>query len=246
MAQYTTRTCHVCGIRKPQPEMTQASVKVNVGGSRATASGATVVGAMLGDKKSQKAIGSTVFNSGARTYHRTKKVWVCGDAACRRAVGMSGNSEGNLGGIVMIGIGILLLVFMVFLGKVFGTAEEREQKRLMERVEAAQTARADQINAAPAATSAVINEQPVAPAADMDMLREAFIALPQQDRERVQSALSERGLYNGEVDGVVGKKTLDGLAAVVILEQQRNPSLRIESQAQFSELMRRVVRNESQ
>lgn len=77
MATYTNRTCHSCGIRKPQPQMNQSIIYDEVGKSTTGVSAATWIGLGLGDKKSTRSVGSWLFNSGQRTYKRKKTVWLC-------------------------------------------------------------------------------------------------------------------------------------------------------------------------
>ena len=77
MAEYTKRTCHKCGKRDIQPHMKQIEIEYTSGSSKSGVSGATVVGAVLGHKASERAIGRTIFNSSKRNYKRRKKVWVC-------------------------------------------------------------------------------------------------------------------------------------------------------------------------
>lgn len=74
---YTKRTCNNCGIRKPQPQMYQREVTVKTGKSRQGLSKRTLMGALLGDNKSNNSLHSWVFNTNQRTYSRNKKVWLC-------------------------------------------------------------------------------------------------------------------------------------------------------------------------
>jgi hypothetical protein len=77
MTSYVNRTCHICGIRKPQPEMHQEEVYVETGKSKAGVSGATWTGALLGNQKSVNSINRWLFNTNQRTYMRKKIVWMC-------------------------------------------------------------------------------------------------------------------------------------------------------------------------
>ena len=81
MAAYANRTCYKCGIRKPQPQMFQREIYVEVGKSQTGISGATMVGVLVGDKKSGSQFRNWMFNSGQRTYKRKKQAWMCGDCA---------------------------------------------------------------------------------------------------------------------------------------------------------------------
>jgi hypothetical protein len=107
MAKYTTRTCHSCGIRKPQPEMHKETVYVESGRSRSGVSGATGIGLFLGDKKSTDAVNRWLFNSGQRTYQRKKEVWVCSKCGGRGVDGLA-STVGSI--IVLVG-----LVFVISL-----------------------------------------------------------------------------------------------------------------------------------
>jgi hypothetical protein len=77
MAKYANRTCHSCGIRKPQPQMYQYETYVQVGKSKSGISTSTVVGSLLGDKKSENVVNRWLFNTNQRNYKRKKTVWLC-------------------------------------------------------------------------------------------------------------------------------------------------------------------------
>ena len=77
MARYAVRTCADCGLRLPQPQMTQVVREVDVARGRDSINGLTVIGAVLGDRKSTRKIKSTFFNSGERVYKRKVKAWLC-------------------------------------------------------------------------------------------------------------------------------------------------------------------------
>lgn len=51
MANYATRTCHACGIRKPQPQMTSKEIYVETGKSKARVSSATWIGSLVFNNK---------------------------------------------------------------------------------------------------------------------------------------------------------------------------------------------------
>lgn len=108
MARYTIRTCKMCGYRASQPDMNQREVYVTVGKSRQTVSGATLFGAMLDDKRSKKAIGAALFNTGERSYTRKQTIWVCHDDDCLKqaaALGKHGAGDPFLGRVVkMVGL----------------------------------------------------------------------------------------------------------------------------------------------
>jgi hypothetical protein len=75
---YVKRTCSQCGYRDIQPNMRQIEIEYESGASRSSASKATYVGWLLGDKASGRAVMRSWFNSGKRKYTRKRKVWVCG------------------------------------------------------------------------------------------------------------------------------------------------------------------------
>ena len=76
---YTKRTCHHCGKRDIQPNMRKVQIEYTSGTSQKTMSTGSVVGALLGDKRSQQQNGDSIFGTSKRKYKRKKDVWVCGD-----------------------------------------------------------------------------------------------------------------------------------------------------------------------
>lgn len=108
---YTNRTCHECGIRKPQPQMVSKEIYVETGKSKTGVSGATFVGSMLGDKKSSNSIGSWLFNSGQRTYKRKRKVWLCSGCKNKFNDGEKALETINMvAGVILLGI-ILFFIY---------------------------------------------------------------------------------------------------------------------------------------
>lgn len=101
---YAVRTCNKCGIRKPQPEMVQKELYVEVAKSQPGISLSTIIGREFNDKKSTKAYDKWFHNTSQRTYKRKKKVWLC--KSCSGAAGGS-----VAGGIFAIAI----IVFIVWL-----------------------------------------------------------------------------------------------------------------------------------
>lgn len=102
---YTVRTCCVCGLRAPQPEMTQRKRSIDVGKSRDSFSTSTVVGSLLGDKASTRKIGRSILNSGQRTYSRKITSWYCKSCA-----GKAGNAENG----EVVGMTLLVLLAVIF------------------------------------------------------------------------------------------------------------------------------------
>ena len=112
MGNYVNRTCHSCGIRKPQPEMYRETVYVESGRSRSGLSARTGIGLLLGDRKSANAVNRWMFNTGQRTYQRKKEVWVCGRCGTRGVKGI-GYAIGQFIGYSMIFCFILLILTAV-------------------------------------------------------------------------------------------------------------------------------------
>lgn len=110
MATYTNRTCTNCGIRKPQPQMVSKEIYVETGKSKAGVSGATFLGSGFGDKKSQRAVNSWLFNSGQRTYKRKKTVWMCPPCAKTTKVSSDDNELGNVAKIIL---GIIIVIAII-------------------------------------------------------------------------------------------------------------------------------------
>lgn len=94
MAKYATRTCVSCGIRKPQPQMVHKEILVNTGNSRRGTTGSTWLGALAGNKKANRAIEQSLFNTQHRNYWRKRKVWMCPDCAKQYKAPKKSNNEG--------------------------------------------------------------------------------------------------------------------------------------------------------
>jgi hypothetical protein len=111
MTKYTNRTCHCCGVRKPQPEMVQEEIYVETGKSKPGVSGATWTGFFLGDSKSSHSLNRWLFNTSQRTYSRKKTVWMCED--CRSSLGEPENqlSEKTKAAIILA---VLLTISALF------------------------------------------------------------------------------------------------------------------------------------
>jgi hypothetical protein len=81
LANYAVRTCHVCGIKKPQPQMVRKEMSVEKGNSKKTMDSGTVVGLLLGEKKSQRTYQNLLFSNPKRTYTSKRTYWFCDDCA---------------------------------------------------------------------------------------------------------------------------------------------------------------------
>lgn len=121
MASYTNRTCHECGVMLPQPQMSEKVIMVEVGKSRQTASGATIAGAVVGNKRAQRAVAGTVFNSGARVYHRKKRVWVCPGCAAQGGAAAAGGGGSALGRLATAALFLIIMIIATAL--IFGEAD---------------------------------------------------------------------------------------------------------------------------
>lgn len=115
MATYTNRTCHGCGIRKPQPQMYKKEIYVESGRARSGVSKGTVLASMLGDKKANKQVYNSLWNLNQRTYQRKKSVWVCG--GCRNSVGNKLGFWDTLRAIFnIIVVLVIVLIVLVAMG----------------------------------------------------------------------------------------------------------------------------------
>lgn len=61
--------------------MNEQEISYRSGSSKKSVSGSTVMGALIGDKKSSRAIVDSIFNNEGRTYTRTRRVWICNSCA---------------------------------------------------------------------------------------------------------------------------------------------------------------------
>ena len=76
---YATRTCHRCGIRKPQPQMTKQQVEIEVARGKRALSNREVFGFLLGNDKARNSVTSWMFAPNARSYTRRQAVWLCSE-----------------------------------------------------------------------------------------------------------------------------------------------------------------------
>jgi len=111
--KYATRTCVNCGIRKPQPYMVQKEITYKSGNSKRGVTGATWAGYLLGQKKAERAVHQTLFNTQQRNYYRKRKVWMCPECASQYKDPKQDNVGGKIGEFIILTIiaGIVLLVF---------------------------------------------------------------------------------------------------------------------------------------
>ena len=112
--QHARRTCHFCGVQAPQPEMTRQTIFVETGHSKASLSGATIIGAAAGSRSARSSIVRTLFNTGGRTYYRQREVWCCDDPTCvGTAVEASRQSRKTRGVPIWGGISVVAVVAVV-------------------------------------------------------------------------------------------------------------------------------------
>lgn len=114
--QHARRTCHFCGVQAPQPEMTRQTIFVETGQSKASLSGATIIGAAAGSRSARSSIVRTLFNTGARTYYRQREVWCCDDPTCvGAAVEASRQSRKTRGVPIWVGVAAVAVVGLLIL-----------------------------------------------------------------------------------------------------------------------------------
>lgn len=115
--QHARRTCHFCGIQAPQPGMTRQIIFVETGQSKASLSGATIIGAAAGSRSARNSIVRTLFNTGGRTYFRQREVWRCNDPACIGAGAEASRQSRKTRGVpIWVGVAAVAVVgFMVLL-----------------------------------------------------------------------------------------------------------------------------------
>jgi hypothetical protein len=114
--QHARRTCHFCGVQAPQPEMTRQTIFVETGQSKASLSGATIIGAAAGSRSARSSIIRTLFNTGGRTYYRQREVWCCDDPACvDAAVEASRQSRKTRGVPIWVGVAAVAVVGLLIL-----------------------------------------------------------------------------------------------------------------------------------
>ena len=114
--QHARRTCHFCGAQGPQPEMTRQTIFVETGKSKASLSGATIIGAAAGSRSARSSVIRTLFNTGGRTYFRQREVWCCDQSTCvGAAVEASRQSRKRRGVPVWVGVAVVAVIGLLLL-----------------------------------------------------------------------------------------------------------------------------------
>lgn len=114
--QHARRTCHFCGAKSPQPEMTRQTIFVEAGQSKASLSGATIIGAAAGSRSARNSIVRTLFNTGGRTYYRQREVWCCDEPTCVAAAAEASRQSRKTRGIpVWFGVAVVAVIGLLLL-----------------------------------------------------------------------------------------------------------------------------------
>lgn len=86
MVEYGKKTCYNCGRRDIQPNMRRVQITKDVGSSRSTMDGTTILGAILGVKSAGRAFSRSFWHAGSRSYTRKATVWCCKSCAGNSSV----------------------------------------------------------------------------------------------------------------------------------------------------------------
>ena len=121
MSEYAKRTCNVCGLRLPQPEMNQKFVTTQVAKGKRGLSTREIAGALIGSKKSTNSIFNWLFAPNVRNYSRKQKVWLCdacsGEASTEHSnfIEKSIQKNGVFGSISKLYIWLLIFLSTVII-----------------------------------------------------------------------------------------------------------------------------------
>ena len=92
---------------------------METGQSKASLSGATIIGAAAGSRSARSSIVRTLFNTGGRTYYRQREVWCCDEPTCVAAAAEASRQSRKTRGVpiwvgvaVVAAIGLLLLLMI--------------------------------------------------------------------------------------------------------------------------------------
>lgn len=114
--QHARRTCHFCGAQAPQPEMTRQTIFVETGQSKASLSGATIIGAAAGSRSARSSVIRTLFNTGGRTYYRQREVWCCDEPTCVAAAAEASRQSRKTRGVpIWVGVAVVAVIGLLLL-----------------------------------------------------------------------------------------------------------------------------------
>lgn len=114
--QHARRTCHFCGAQAPQPEMTRQTIFVETGQSKASLSGATIIGAAAGSRSARNSVIRTLFNTGGRTYYRQREVWCCDESTCVAAAAEASRQSRKTRGVpIWVGVAVVAVIGLLLL-----------------------------------------------------------------------------------------------------------------------------------
>lgn len=75
--EFAKRTCANCGTRAPQPFMHKKVVEIEVAKGKSALSLRTVLGSLLGNKRSARQLSGFLWAPSKRTYSRRKTIYLC-------------------------------------------------------------------------------------------------------------------------------------------------------------------------
>ena len=81
MAQYSKRTCNMCGIKDIQPNMYRTQKSTKTGSSNNSVTAGNLLWAAAGNKAALKKTKRSIVANNRRTYTRRSIVWMCGDCS---------------------------------------------------------------------------------------------------------------------------------------------------------------------
>jgi len=103
-------------VQAPQPEMTRQIIFVETGQSKASLSGATIIGAAAGSRSARSSVIRTVFNTGGRTYYRQREVWCCDEPACVAAASEASLRSRKTRGVpIWVGVVVVAVIGLLIL-----------------------------------------------------------------------------------------------------------------------------------
>jgi hypothetical protein len=125
MSNYTKRTCHSCGVRMPQPEMFRVSISKVTSSYQRSLSGREVVGAVFGEKSSQKSVRNWMWAPNKRSRTSYRDVWLCGSCNSSPKPLMGNSNDANQ---TLIGAAIIFCVVFLALVANFSDSESSRSR----------------------------------------------------------------------------------------------------------------------